>query len=104
MRLGDGRIRVCPLVTVTDEFGPNTVVRNRTSLLEVSVGGHVGIIAAETSIARLIPTVGLSLVRQREHDEFLGLGPIAGSQTFGELDLGAGIVGDHNATEYLRER
>jgi hypothetical protein len=96
MRLRGGRMRVCPLVTVTDQFGPNTFSLNRRSLLGVWVGGHFGIVAAETSIAQLIPTMGLSVVHQREGIDLIGMDAGTFSQTFVELDLGAGIVfSDH---------
>ena len=89
---GNGRVRVCPLGTLTYLRGPDTGDLH-SATLDLKIGGRLGVVAAQSTNVQLIPTVGLSFVYTR-----LMLRPpeplnnLTEADTYGVASLGAGLV------------
>ena len=91
VRIGGGPLRICPLVSINDGFGPNTAGLT-INQLALSFGGRVGVIVSDTAIARLIPTLGLSMIQERAHVRAAGGQARTATEAIGDLDVGLGVV------------
>jgi hypothetical protein len=88
------RVFVCPNIGVGYSSGPDIGDIN-VSMLQVTGGGQVGVVATQTSNVAVVPTFGVSVARGRVNLEFLGEEETA-SDTFGIANMGVGLIFNGN--------
>lgn len=88
-----GRAHVCSLADLTYEAGPQFGAINTTALL-ATAGAQVGIVAADTSSVRVVPTLGVAV---RLHQTRLSLATTNAristtTEKFGIANFGVGVI------------